>query len=91
MTRSRKKTPCCHCAGKDNTWKKIYNRRLRRIPNIGDDDASTIPDGGYYRKMNCTWNISDLKCTHATIDDYYYPGEDEAEMRNSYEHDYIRK
>jgi len=92
MTRSRKKTPCCHVAGKDNTWKAIYNRRLRRIPNVDyENGVSTIPDGMYYRRLNCPWNISDLKCTHVTFADYYDPCDDEAKELNLYQRFYIRK
>lgn len=89
MSRSRKKTPCCHCAGHDGSWKRIYNRRLRRIPNIDvEQGVSTIPDGMYYRKMNCPWNISGLKEVGTTFDDVReIAGGD----RNWYERWYIRK
>jgi hypothetical protein len=91
MTRSRKKTPCCHVAGHDGWWKRIFNRRVRRNPIDFDEGASAVQDGMAYRRMNESWFISDLKCVHATVEDYYYPGEDEDEARNCYEHDYIRK
>jgi hypothetical protein len=92
MTRSRKKTPCCHCAGHDGSWKAIYNRRLRRIPNIDfENGVSAIPDGMAYRKLNCPWNISDLKVTNLTYAGWLGDGEDAAEDRNWYERYYIRK
>ena len=91
MTRSRKKTPCCHCAGHDGWWKRVYNRKLRRNPIDFDEGVSTIPDGMAYRRMNESWEISDLKSLYATVEDYYYLGVDEDEARNWYEHDYIRK
>lgn len=92
MTRSRKKTPCCHVAGHDGSWKAIYNRRLRRIPNVDyENGVSTIPDGMYYRRLNCPWNISDLKCTHVTYDSWLGDDDDDPEGRNWYERAYIRK
>ena len=91
MTRSRKKTPCCHCAGHDGSWKRIYNRRLRRNPIDYENGVASFPDGMAYKKLNCPWNISDLKSTHVTFGQYLNPGDDEDYERNRYEHWYIRK
>ena len=91
MTRSRKKTPCCHCAGHDGSWKRIFNRKVRRNPIDYDQGVSSIQDGTAYRRMNDSWLISDLKCITATVEDYMDDGVSEDEARNWYEHDYIRK
>ena len=91
MTRSRKHTPCCHVAGHDGSWKRIYNRKVRRNPIDFYEGVSTVQDGMAYRRMNESWEISDLKCVHVTVEDYYDDDVDEADARNWYEHDYIRK
>lgn len=38
----------------DTSFKKIFNRRLRRSQKCQD-----IPSGNAYKKMNCSWLIRD--------------------------------
>ena len=84
MTRSRKKTPCCHIVKKEPEYKAIFNRKLRRNPIDWDEGVSTVPDGGAYRKANESWLIDDWKSVGTTFEEYW--GD-----RNSYEKWYIRK
>lgn len=46
--------PCCY----DKSWKKLYNRRLRRAFKNDLD----FPNGNHYRKLNESWNIVDFRC-----------------------------
>ena len=85
MTRSRKKTPCCHIVKKDGWYKSHFNRLLRRHPINYDDGVSSIPDGKAYRKAHETWLIDDWKCVGITF------GESRFEDRSMYEKWYIRK
>ena len=52
MSRSYKKIPCC----KDHTrgMKKCANRYVRR-------NYFMVPSGMAYKKLFCSWNISDYK------------------------------
>ena len=92
MARSRKKTPCCHCAGHDGSWKRIYNRKLRRNPIDYDEGVSSVQDGNAYKRVNESWEISDLKETHLAFEEYL-PGcfDSEEERRDNYEKFFIRK
>lgn len=57
MSRSYKKHKWFKCAG-DTSWKKIYNRRIRR----GNKQKYTdIPNGNAYKKINNPWNIADYR------------------------------
>lgn len=51
MSRSYKKG--FQCAG-DKSFKKIFNRRLRRSQKCQD-----IPSGSAYKKYNCSYDIAD--------------------------------
>lgn len=53
MSRSYKHTPIFKCAG-DTSYKKLFNRWLRRTKDIDE-----IPDGKAYKKMYCSWEIAD--------------------------------
>ena len=92
MTRSRKKTPCCHIVKKDTWFKGHYNRKLRRAPIDFAEGVSSIPDGMAYRKANESWEIADWKDVGRTYGEYDPWREcSEEERRNSYERWYIRK
>ena len=84
MTRSYKHTPCCHCAGHDGSWKRIFNRKLRREPIDYIEGVSSLPDGMAYKRANESWDISDLKEVGTTPDEYW--GD-----RNQYEKWFVRK
>lgn len=56
MTHSYKKHPYCHVVKKDSSFKKIYNRRIRRR-------KLECPDGMSYKKLNESWEIEDLSDT----------------------------
>lgn len=90
MTRSYKKHGFVHGAGHDGSWKKIFNRRLRR-----NDKFNDIPDGGAYKKLNCSWSISDWPCIAPSFEEFKkYPmndGATEKEMRDMYDRIYRRK
>lgn len=88
MSRSRKKTPCCHCAGHDGSWKRIYNRKLRRNPVDMREGVSAIPDGMAYRRANESWEISDMKEVGTTFEEVCEIADGD---RNWYERWYIRK
>ena len=62
MSRSYKKHPYFLMIG-DKSFKKIYNRRIRRA-HLADD----VNSGGSYKKLNDSWDICDCKC--------YYPWEE---------------
>lgn len=51
MSRSYKRSPVCNCVKTDGTFKKIYNRKVRR--------KLDVPSGNWYRKMNESYNIAD--------------------------------
>ena len=70
MTRSRKKTPCCHYVNKDGWYKGHYNRRLRRNPIDWDEGVPSLPDGNAYRRANESWEIDDYRATHVTLDEF---------------------
>lgn len=53
-------------AGHDNSWKKIYNRRIRRTTIL--DDVDDRPSR--YKRLNCPWNISDFPCV-CTWDNFW--------------------
>lgn len=53
MSRSYKHHPYFKCAG-DTSYKKLFNRWLRRTTDIDD-----IPDGNAYKKKYCSWFIAD--------------------------------
>lgn len=48
----RKGMQCCG----DKTFKKIFNRRLRRSQKCAD-----IPNGAAYKRYNNSWNIADYR------------------------------
>ena len=54
MSRSYKHHPYFKCAG-DTSYKKLFNRWLRRTKGIEE-----IPDGNAYRKIYCSWEIADF-------------------------------
>lgn len=59
MSRSYKKHPIFtdnSDAGEKKSWKKIFNKKLRRSSKYID-----IPDGGYYKKCNESYYICDFK------------------------------
>lgn len=53
MSRSYKKYNWAKCGG-DSSYKKIYNRRIRRA--LKNEDISS---GSYYKKLNNSYNIVD--------------------------------
>lgn len=53
MSRSYKKHPVCNFVKPDGSWKKIYNRKVRRILDV--------PSGNWYRKLGESWNIHDWR------------------------------
>lgn len=54
MSRSYKKHNIIKCAG-DTSFKKIYNRKLRRTTKLDE-----IPNGKAYKRMNESWEIYDF-------------------------------
>lgn len=59
MTRSRKKHPMWTDnpdAGEKKSWKKIFNRRIRRSQKTTD-----ISNGCEYKKLNNSYDICDYK------------------------------
>lgn len=48
--------PCVY----DKSFKKIFNRRLRRIMKH-KDDYEDLPQYGKYRKLNDSWDIVDMR------------------------------
>lgn len=56
MSRSYKKHPFCHMVKKDSEYKKIFNRKLRRTNML--DEVDNRP--ARYKKLNCSWLISDF-------------------------------
>ena len=85
MSRSRKKTPCCHIVKKEPWYKGHFNRKLRRRPIDWDEGVSSIPDGMAYRKANESWIIDDFKSVGVTFAEYRLGD------RNMYQKWYIRK
>ena len=90
MTRSRKKTPCCHIVKKDTWFKGHYNRKLRRTPIDYEEGVSSIPDGNAYKRANESWFIDDWKSLFTTFEDWQ-DWDDGPDARNEYERWYIRK
>lgn len=91
MSKSRKKHGFVHGAGHDGSWKKIFNRRLRQNKKFND-----IPDGNAYKKLNCSWNISDWPHIAPTFEefcsyDWAKEGYSKEELKNLYERWYYRK
>ena len=70
MGKSYKKHGCCPTVSKDGEWKRIFNRRLRRVPIDFAEGVSTLADGGAFKKANETWEISDGKCRVHGFADY---------------------
>lgn len=92
MSRSRKKTPCCHVSRMHDRWfKKLFNRRVRKA---GLDD---IPDGNAYRKMNKSWCIDEGKyvgVTYLGFRGFFCSADedvDEEACRKEYDRLYFRK
>ena len=85
MARSRKLTPCCHIAGHDSWWKRIFNKRLRRNPIDHREGMSAIQDGMAYKRANESWDISDCKAVGTSFEDSHF------DDRDGYEKWYIRK
>lgn len=90
MGKSYKKHGFIHAAGHDGSWKKIFNRRLRRSNKIKD-----IPNGNAYKKLNCSWNISDWPCIAPSFEEFRSwecnKNLTEKEARDEYERGYKRK
>lgn len=92
MSRSYKKTPSCHVVGRDGRMKKVFSRRVRRTT-----DPDGVPNGGAYRKMNETWDISDCHEVGLSYGEFrkqcieFGQYEDERSCRNQYEKWYLRK
>lgn len=85
MSRSRKKTPCCHIVKKDTWFKRHFNRKLRRAPIDFGEGVSSLPDGNAYRKANESWLIDDWRSVHVSFGEFW------SDDRNDYERWYIRK
>lgn len=56
MSRSYKKHPHVR-SGHYPKMKKVFNRKMRRCNKTED-----IPNGNAYKKMNCSWEITDYIC-----------------------------
>lgn len=63
MSRSYKKHKWFKCEN-DSTWKKIFNRRLRR-----SNKCKNIPQGSGYKKINCSDKICyyKIECSWANF------------------------
>ena len=59
MSRSYKKYPKAHYIKRDSSYKKIYNRRLRRTHVL--DTISPHSKAGY-KKLNDSYEIDDWAC-----------------------------
>lgn len=64
MSRSYRRSEIIKYAG-DTSWKKIFNRKLRRKYKNDLD----FPNYNAYRKMNESWSIADVR-TLITFEDY---------------------
>lgn len=91
VSRSHRKTPCSHVSPIHGKYKKLYNRRLRRL---GFDE---VPDGNAYRRMNQSWNIDEARCIGTSYQAYrdsclrWGDFLDEETCRNEYEKYHLRK
>jgi len=83
MTRSRKKTPCCHIVKRDGWWKKAFNKRIRRMQDV--------PDGNAYRRANESWLIDDWKCVMGRRQFEMWLEEEPEDMREPLRRSYIGK
>lgn len=69
MSRSRKKVPIlkfCPSSKRGSAVKRIKREASKAVRRYTLD----IPDGVFYRKLYCSWNIHDWI--------YYFPEEDES-------------
>ena len=85
MSRSYKKSPVCNCVKTDGTFKKLYNRKVRRMFDV--------PSGNYYRKLNESYNIADCNswCSYEQFQSFAYDRADEPSCRDRWERYYRRK
>lgn len=65
MSRSFKKHPGFQICG-DKSFKKIFNRRIRRAKKLDD-----IPNGGAYKKLNDSYEIADYKEIGPKWEEFY--------------------
>jgi len=59
MGKSYRKHGFCHYVKKDSEMKRIFNRRIRRVPIDFAEGVSTLADGGAYKRANEPWEICD--------------------------------
>ena len=89
MSRSYRRSEIIKYAG-DTSWKKIFNRKLRRKYKKDLD----FPNYNAYRKMNESWSIADVR-TLITFEDYkdWYKdsGMTEEEMYAEWKREYKSK
>lgn len=89
MSRSYRRSEIIKYAG-DTSWKKIFNRKLRRKYKNDLD----FPNYNAYRKMNESWSIADVR-TLITFEDYKDLYEDsgmtEEEMYAEWKREYKSK
>ncbi len=76
-----------------NPWmKKHFNRKIRRS---NQERFSDIPNGGFYKKLNCSWEISDFTFGYWDWEEFkhynqkWYESEDE--MWNDWRRNYYYK
>lgn len=89
MSRSYRRSEIIKYAG-DTSWKKIFNRKLRRKYKNDLD----FPNYNAYRKMNESWSIADVRAL-ITFEDYKDLYEDsgmtEEEMYAEWKREYKSK
>lgn len=66
MSRSYKKTPYCHYVKKDNIYKKIFNKKIRRTKLLQENDQP-----GTHKKLNETWYIDDYSGVGPSFETWY--------------------
>lgn len=91
MSRSYKHTPSCNVVKPDGSFKRFFNRRLRRSHMLD------LPQGNAYRKLNETWKIHDWRQVGVSFGDYcrsrhaFGFHEPPDVQRDDYERYYLRK
>ena len=89
MSRSYRRSEIIKYAG-DTSWKKIFNRKLRRKYK----NALDFPNYNAYRKMNESWSIADVRSLVSFEDykDWYKDsGMTEEEMYAEWKREYKSK
>lgn len=71
MGKSYKKNPFAGVTKTDGRWKKVFNRRLRRVPIDFYEGVSALQDGCAFKRANETWEISDGKMRAPRLDEWW--------------------